>query len=186
MVNVRELWEPIVLSSAGVFVTSAVIWMVAGYHKNDAVGVPNEEALRKALKEQNLAPNQYVIPYGPEAKDRTSPEFQQKMKDGPLAIITMRAPGMPDMKKMLGTWFLNLLILNVFIAYIAGRAGSHDIPFVPVFRIVSSIAWLAYAGALSTTSIFWGRPWRVTLKDIFDGFIYACITGALYGWLWPK
>ena len=186
MVNVRELWEPIVLSSAGVFVTSAVIWMVAGYHKNDAAGVPNEEALRKALNEQNLAPNQYVIPYGPNAKDRLSPEFQQKMKDGPLAIITMRAPGLPDMKKMLGTWFFHLLIVNSFIAYVTGRAGGHGISFLPVFRVVATIAWLTYAGALPVNSIFWGRPWRVTFKDIFDGFIYACITGALFGWLWPQ
>ena len=186
MVNMRELWEPIVLSSGGVFVTSAVIWMVAGYHKNDAVGVKDEEALRSALRAQNLEPNQYVIPYCPDAKERVKPEFQQKMKDGPLALILVRAPGLPDMKRMLGAWFLHLLILNSFIAYVAGRAGSHGIPFTPVFREVATIAWIGFAGALPMSSIFWNRAWRVTWKDVFDGFLYACITGAMFGWLWPK
>jgi hypothetical protein len=186
MVNMRELWEPIVLSSAGVFVASATIWMALGYHKDDAVGVKNEEALRKALKEQDLAPNQYVIPYCPDQKERVKPEFQQKMKDGPLAMLTIRAAGIPDMKRTLGAWFFNLLILNSVIAYIAGRVGSHDIPFLAVFRAVATIALLAYAGALPVASIFWARPWRVTLKDMFDACIYAVIVGAVFGWLWPK
>ena len=186
MVNMRELWEPIVLSSAGVFVASAVIWMVAGYHKKDLVGVKDEEAMRKAIKAQDLAPNQYAIPYSADQKDRMTPEFQQKMKDGPLAIITIRKAGMPDMKRMLGAWMLHLLVLNAFIAYIAGRVGSHGIPFLPVFRTVGTIALIGFAGALPVQSIFWGKPVRATALDMFDALINALITGAIYGWLWPQ
>jgi len=186
MVNMRELWEPILLSSAGVFISSAVIWMALGYHKNDAVGVKNEEALRKALKEQDLAPNQYVIPYCPDQKERATPEFQQKLKDGPLALLTMRAPGVLDMKRMLGAWFFHLFIVTSIIAYVAGRTLPHGLSFLTIFRAVATIAWLAHAGALPTASIFWSRPWRVTWKDVADGLWYACLTGAIFAWLWPR
>lgn len=186
MVSMRELWEPILLSSGAVFVSSAVIWMALPYHKHDLTGVKNEDALRKALKDQELAPDQYAIPFAAEQRARTTPEFQQKMKDGPLAIITIRAPGLPNMGKMLGVWFVHLLVLSSFIAYVAGRTFGHGAEFVWIFRIVSTVALIGYAGALPIHSIFWGRPWRVTVKDMFDGLLYALITGAIFGWFWPR
>jgi hypothetical protein len=29
------------------------------------------------------------------------------------------------------------------------------------------------------------RPWSVTAKNLFDGLLYALVTGGTFGWLWP-
>jgi hypothetical protein len=40
--------------------------------------------------------------------------------------------------------------------------------------------------ALPQHSIWYRRSWATTLKSIFDGLIYAVVTGAALAWLWPK
>jgi len=187
MVNMRELWQPVAVSSVLAFAASSLIWMVLGYHKNDMTGVTDEEAMRDALRKQNLAPGQYVIPHHKEMAEMKSPEFQKKMADGPLAFIVLRPPGQVGMGKMLGQWFIYLLILNSVIAYAASRSlMAHEADYMTVFRMVAAIAFLAYGGAHGINSVFWGRPWRVTVKDLVDALIYALLAAGSFGWLWPR
>jgi hypothetical protein len=35
-------------------------------------------------------------------------------------------------------------------------------------------------------SIWFFRHWSTSLKNVFDGLIYALLTGGVYGWLWPR
>lgn len=35
-------------------------------------------------------------------------------------------------------------------------------------------------------SIWYGKPWAVTLKVIVDGIIYGLRTAGTFGWLWPR
>jgi hypothetical protein len=185
MVYMRELWKPILLSSVAAFGASSVIWMVLGYHKTDVAGVPEEDVLRDALRRQSLGPGQYAVPFVADPKQRTTPEFLKKLAEGPHAFITLNAPGVPNMGRMLGRWFVYLFLLNSIIAYVSGRTFPHSMPFLTIFRTVAVTAWLAYGGALPVFSIFWGRPWRVTWKEVFDAFLYACLTAASFAWLWP-
>ena len=186
MVNMREIWAPIVISSALTFVASSVIWMFLGYHKSDMASVTDEEALRETLRKQNLAPGQYGLPWSTDQKQRATPEFKKKMIDGPLANITIRPAGSTGMGKVLGQWFLYLLILNSVIAYAAGRTLPHGLSYLTVFRAVGTISFLAYGGSTAVSSIFWGRPWKTTAKDLFDAFLYACLAAGSFGWLWPR
>ena len=39
--------------------------------------------------------------------------------------------------------------------------------------------------ALWQTSIWYNKPWIITLKSTVDGLIYALCTAAVFGWLWP-
>lgn len=186
MVNMRELWEPIVLSSVLAFGASSLIWMALGYHKTDMTGLPDEESARQLLRKQNLAPGQYVVPWHADMKEMQKPEFKQKMADGPLAMITIRPLGAASMGKALAQWFFYLFILNSIFAFITGRMMSHGVPYPTVFAAVGGIAWLGYGGAVPVMSIFWGRPWRVTLKDMFDTLVYASLAAGTFGWLWPR
>jgi hypothetical protein len=34
-------------------------------------------------------------------------------------------------------------------------------------------------------SIWYWRAWSLTAKVVFDGLIYAMLTGGTFGWLWP-
>ena len=54
-----------------------------------------------------------------------------------------------------------------------------------MFRLTGTVAMLAYALSALPESIWRGQNWGVTLKFVFDGVVYALVTGATFGWLWP-
>ena len=57
--------------------------------------------------------------------------------------------------------------------------------YLSVFRLVGFAAFMGYALALPQASIWYRRNWRVTLVKMFDGLVYAGLTGGVFGWLWP-
>ena len=58
--------------------------------------------------------------------------------------------------------------------------------YLHVFRVAGTIAVAAYTSALLPGSIWWGRPWSHTLKDMADGLVYGLLTAGTFGWLWPR
>jgi hypothetical protein len=55
-----------------------------------------------------------------------------------------------------------------------------------VFRVVGSAAWLGYGIGHVSDSIWRAEPWANTLKNLFDGLVYALVTAGVFGWLWPR
>ena len=53
MVSLGSLWLPIVLSAVLVFITSSIIHMVLKYHNRDYRKLPNEDAVRAAIRAGN-------------------------------------------------------------------------------------------------------------------------------------
>lgn len=53
-------------------------------------------------------------------------------------------------------------------------------------QMVGVVALLVHALALCQVSIWYQRPWGLTLEAPFDGAIYASTTGGVFGWLWPS
>jgi hypothetical protein len=185
MVNMYQLWIPIVLSAVLVFLASSVIWMVLPYHRKDVTGVTDENALADALRKQKLAPGQYFIPFTADPAARQSPEFKKKMTDGPQAMITIKPVSDGGMGGMLIRWFIYSLILSSVVAYVSGRTLQPGASYLAVFRVVGTVAWLGYGGAHAVYSIFWGRPWRSTLLDTWDALVYGLLTAGAFGWRWP-
>src|SRR4051794_19331917 len=97
MVSLGSLWLPVVLSAVLVFVVSSIIHMVFKYHHRDYTALPNEDAVRSAIRAGNPAPAQYIIPYCPSPKEMQSPEMQKKFTEGPVAVLNLRRPGPPTM-----------------------------------------------------------------------------------------
>ena len=58
MPSLGALWLPIVLSAVLVFVVSSIIHMVLRYHNSDYGRLPNEDAVRAALRAGSPAPRQ--------------------------------------------------------------------------------------------------------------------------------
>jgi hypothetical protein len=186
MVSLGELWLPILVSAVLVFLASAIIHMVLKYHNKDLKPLPNEEAVRTVIRAGNPTPAQYVIPYCSEMKDMERPEMQQKYAEGPVAVINLMQSGRPNMGKNLSQWFAFLLVVSFFIAYIASHAIPRGTPYLSVFRIVGAIGFLVYGAGLMHDSIWWGKPWKNTWKDVFDGLVYGLVTAGAFGWLWPR
>jgi hypothetical protein len=181
------LWQPIVLSAVLVFILSAIIHMVLKYHNSDYNRLPNEDAVRAAIRSGNPEPGrQYVFPYAGGMKEMESPEMKQKYIEGPIGVLNLRRPGPFSMGPALSQWFLFTLMVSLFVAYVAAHAIPPGAEYLHVFRIVGAAAFLAYAVGQLPASIWMGKPWAVAAKEAFDGLLYALVTAGTFGWLWPR
>ena len=180
------LWQPIILSAVLVFILSAIIHMALKYHNSDYTRLPNEDAVRAAIRSGNPAPGRlYVFPYAPSMKEMESPEMKQKYIEGPIGLLTLRRPGPMSMTPALTQWFLFTLLVSIFVAYVASHSLPPGADYLRVFRIVGATAFLTYAVGHLPASIWMGKPWGVAAKEVFDGLLYALVTAGTFGWLWP-
>ena len=186
MVSILSLWLPVLLSAVIVFILSSLIHMVFRYHTSDFKHVPEDNAFAEALRKFNLPAGQYMYPYASSAKEMNSPEFQEKVRKGPGVILTIWPGGRPSMVGSMTQWFLYCVLVGIFAAYVAGRALEVGAPYLAVFRFVGVTAFVCYTVAGWQESIWFKRPWSVTLKNTFDGLLYALMTAGTFGWLWPR
>lgn len=186
MVTIPSLWLPILLSAVFVFVVSSLIHMVLRYHSKDFRKLPDEDAVADALRKFNIPAGEYVLPYSSSMKEMKSPEYQEKVKRGPRAILTVWPGGSPSMVKNLVQWFFFAVVVGIFAAYVASRALQEGAYYLAVFRFVGVTAFCCYTIAGWQASIWFNRSWSTTLKNTIDGFVYALVTAGTFGWLWPR
>jgi hypothetical protein len=186
MTGLSALWVPIVVSGVIVFLVSSIIHMVMPWHKGDYPAIPNEDRFRDAVRPLAIPPGDYMVPRPKTAADLKSPEFAEKMAQGPVMIITVRPNGLPGMGSQLGMWFVYLLVVGLFAGYVASRALAPGADYLEVFRFVGVTAFLGYGAALWQISIWYHRSWSTTFKSTVDGLIYALLTAGTFGWLWPR
>ena len=180
-----SLWLPILLSAAAVFIVSSILHMAFTYHNTDFTGVPNEQQVMNDLGKHNIPPGDYMVPHAGTNKERQSPEFQEKIKKGPIATITVFKPEHMNMGGSLVQWFIFCLVVSIFAAYVAGLTIKQGEQYMFVFRITSIVAFAGYGLALFQSSIWFKKKWSSTFKSVFDALIYALVTGGFFGWLWP-
>jgi hypothetical protein len=185
MVGLSALWMPILVSAVFVFITLAIIHMIPGWHQGDMTAVPGEDRVMEALRALNVQPGEYRFPFGNTTKEMETPAFVEKMKAGPVGTMTIRASGELPFGKMMGQWFVYSLIVGVLAAYITGRTRGLGAPFLEVFRVSGAVTFCCYAVAHWQNWIWWGKSTRFTLTYSVDGLVYALVTGATFGWLWP-
>ena len=186
MVTLGSLWLPIVLSAVLVFIASSILHMVLKYHNKDYTQLPNEDAVRAAIRAGNPPPGQYILPYCTDRKEMEKPEVKQKYIEGPVGVLNLLQPGLPKMGKNLSQWFVFILVVSFFIAYIAAHSLPAGARYLEVFRVVGATGFLAYGAGQFTAAIWMGKPWQVAWKEAFDGLIYGLVTAGTFGWLWPR
>lgn len=185
MVSLGALWLPIVLSAVVVFVASSILHMVLKYHRSDYSPLPGEENIQAAMRKEGVTPGHYILPHCTDPKQMSEPAVKEKYEKGPVAFVTVMPSGVPSMGKSLLSWFVFCLVIGVFVAYLVSRTVDPGAEYLTVFRIAGTVAFLGYAGAAATDSIWKGMPWSITSKHIFDGLVYALLTAGVFGWLWP-
>jgi len=179
------LWLPIVGSAVLVFVASSLILNVLGAHRWHIKGLPDEAAARASLSKQEVAPGQYSIPWCPSPAAMKDPAFKEKLEKGPVGLLVVRKPGLPNMGEFLGAWFAFLLFVSCVVAFVCGQTLSRGTPYPLVFRVAGAVAFAAYSFGQSPNAILWGRPWKSAFKEFADGIVYALLTAGCFGWLWP-
>ena len=185
MVSIVSLWLPILLSAVFVFIVSSVVHMLLSYHSGDFTKVPDEEKVMDDLRKYNIPPGEYSMPRAESMKDMSSPEFIEKQKKGPVAMMTVMQNGPVNMGSSLLQWFLFSVVVGIFAAYISGRALGPGADYLAVFRFTGATAFIAYTLGSWQESIWYKRKWSTTIKNTVDGLIYALVTAGTFGWLWP-
>jgi hypothetical protein len=186
MVPVMSLWVPILLSAVIVFLASSLFHMVLPFHKNDLRRFPNEDAALDAFRRLNVPPGDYGAPLANSMAALKDPAFVDRLKKGPLVFATIAPGSSPSMGKSLTLWFLYLVVVSIFAAYIAGRALAPGAHYLEVFRFAGCTAFLGYSMALAQQSIWWRRNWGTTIRSMIDGLVYGLLTAGTFGWLWPR
>ena len=179
--SIPDLWLPILVSAAVVWIASALVWTVLPWHKSDFSRTTDEEAVRAALK--GLQPGSYNIPHCRDQKESQTPEMRQKFADGPLAFLTVLPNGMPPMGRNMALMFGYFVFVGILCAYFVSRTTGPDSNYLEVFRIAGTVAWIANVVAHIPESVWFGRPLSSTAKSLFDALIYGLLTGGVFGWL---
>ena len=181
-----SLWLPVLVSGAAVLIASAVAWMVLPHHRSDFKGLADETPVADALRKQALPPGEYRVPYCADMKQMKDPAFLKKFDDGPVALIVLAKSERPAMGKSLVLY----LAYTIFVSFVVGYVLRHTLQVGStggeIFRLAGTVAIAAYGIAWIPESIWMGRPWPHTMKNVVDAVAYGLITGAIFCSLWPK
>ncbi len=184
-VSIMQLWLPILLGGVFCWFASALIHMLLKYHNADYQKLSNEEQVGDALREGNVKPGFYHMPNCTDMKEMQNKDMQDKMKTGPIAMISVFENGLPKMGKLLGQQFAYFIVACLLIAYVATLALVPSADFMVVMRLVATVSFLCFGFASIPYSIWFGHPWPITMRYLLDAIIYAAVVGATFAWLWP-
>lgn len=186
MISTGSLWLAILASSVLVFIASSLIHMASPWHKSDYPRYSREGDILDALRPLALPPGDYFMPRPSSMAEMKAPEFVEKMNRGPIVLMTVFPNGVTPMGPTLGKWFVYLVVVSGFAAWVACTALPAGAPAGQVFRVVFGTAFAGYALALWQLSIWYRRALSITIKSTVDSVIYAALTAAVFVWLWPK
>jgi FtsH-binding integral membrane protein len=186
MVTLGSLLLPVLLAAAICLVAGFVLWMVLPLHKQDFRPFADEAAVADAVRRQNLAPGQYIMPWCADPKQMNDPTIKAKYAQGPVGYLVLGRPGQPSIGRNLALTFLFHAVVAFFIAYIAAHTLPAGTPYLQVFRVTGAIAFLAQSAAVIPGGIWYGRPWGPIWREVVDGLVYALLTAGVFGWLWPR
>jgi len=179
-----SLWLPILASAVFVFIVSTIIHMMLPWHKGDFRKLPNEDQVLEALRPFAIPRGDYMVPRAGGMDEMKTPEFKAKLQRGPVFSATFTDCEMA-IGKSLVQWFVYLLVISYFAAYV----GAHAVALSPITiahsrRLIGITAFLGYGGALCQGSIWYKRSWGTTIRSLIDSAIYGGVTALTFEWLW--
>ena len=182
-VSLLSLWLPILVSAVIVFVAAFIAWQVLPHHRSDWVRVPNEGSFLQAIRDLGLGRGQYVFPHAMTPEGAKDPDARARLEEGPIGSLIIR--DMPNLGKNLVRYFAFTLFISFMVAYIGYASIPAGAEYTHVFRVLGTIAFLAYSAAEIPGAIWFGHTWSSTWKAVVDGLVFGLLTGGVFGWLWP-
>jgi hypothetical protein len=185
MVPWSALFLPALLSAVLIFIVSSLIHTVIKWHHPEHKAFPNEDEVRTAIRKSSPVPGQYVMPYCKGGKEMATPVMQAKFAEGPNVVMFVRENGPVKLGPFLGKWFVYTIVVSLLAGYLARATLAPGAEYLHVFQVVGAAAWLAYAWAIPSDSIWTGKRWSSTFLYMIDGLIYAALTAGAFASMWP-
>jgi hypothetical protein len=178
VMGIIDLWMAILVASVLAWIMSALVWMVLAGTNTITPRRVTDAASCAARDESGLYT--FRMPW---IRRHGETRNCRKMQEGPIAMIAIMTAGMPKMGAMLVLSFLFNILVSVLCAYMVSRTLAADASYLQVFRVAGTTAFAAYGFAYIQESIWFGRPYAVTARNLLDAFLYALLTGGAFGWL---
>jgi hypothetical protein len=169
------LWLPILLSAAAVWLVSTIFGMPFLHHKNDFIGLPDEDAFMDALRKSGIKPGNYLFPDFRSPAAMKSEKVSKALEQGPVGHLSVWQPPLTMGGKLAAT-FVVYLVVSILIGYLASVALPKTAAFAKVFQVVGTAGILAYSFSFIPSAIWFGAYKRT---------IVASIIGAIFAWRWP-
>jgi len=185
MVELSQLWLPVLLSAVAVFFLSFCMWMLLPHHKGDWGPLPDEDGLMNLLRAQGVGGGQFSFPHCSDPKEMKDPAYVEKYSKGPKGFLVLRPDGPPNMGASMATSFGFNLITALLVAFVARQTIPVGDPMGMVFRVTLTVAFLANSFGLVWGPIWFGRTWGSTLREMGDGLVYSLATAGIFAALWP-
>lgn len=178
-----DLWLPILVSAAAVWVYSALAWMVLPHHAQDMQRAPDEDALIAAVRGLGLRPGTYGFPECKSRAERSDPKFIEKWKSGPSGLLRVWSP--VNMGRNMLLSLVVYALVSVGVAYIGATALPRGDTFLHVLRVLGTAGIMAYLFGSLPNAIWFQTPRPAVISCAVDAIIQGLITGAIFAWLWP-
>jgi len=184
MTDLPALIIPILVTGVAMFILSFLFWVVFPHHKPDVKFCPEQEGLMKAVKDLGIKPGNYMFPCTADPKDWKSEEHTALNDAGPWGSLNMW-PAKPNMGKNMALTFIAFLAVTVLVGYLTGLSRAPGAEFIEVFRVAGAAAIAVYVLGGLSNAIWFGKSTRFIITDMIDGVVYAVVTGAIFGFMWP-
>jgi hypothetical protein len=177
------LWLPILLSAAAVWIFSTIASVALPHHKNDFIGLPDEDGFGDFLRKSGIKPGNYLFPDFRGREAMKSEKIARVLEEGPVGHLSVW-PTPLTMGGKLAATFIVYLVVSTLIAYLTRVAIPGAAPFAKVFQLAATAGILAYCFASLPNAIWWGSYKRTIVATIVDGILFGVITGAIFAWRW--
>jgi hypothetical protein len=182
-VSLLSLWLPVLVSAVVVFFAGFIAWTVLPHHRSDWVPVPNEDPLLNAIRGMGLGRGQYVFPHAMTPEGQKAEGAKEKVKEGPVGSLVIWDA--PNMGRSMVQYFVFCLGVSFMVGYVGYATMPAGVEYLGVFRVLGTVAFMAYAAAEIPPAIWFGHTWSSVWKSVVDGLVFGLLTGGVFGWLWP-
>ena len=185
---------PCLVAGVGVFVVSALIWILVRWHDRDIQQLPDEQSFVDAMNVQGLCPGLYMWPHhGGDKQVLQSPGFQERWKKGPWGAITIWPRSPNYLRNLIGSLLINIAVafgVGMSVGLVLGgvQLGAGVLVSCTACQILLPtfiLGCMAYCFGGLGTDLFLGKPSRFIGTSLLDGIIYAGVQAGLLFLLWP-
>ncbi len=180
---IGAVWIPTLVSAVLVFLASWLMHALLPHHKSDYAGLPDEDGIVGSLRAAGLKPGMYHFPHMASPDAMKDPAFREACERGPVGVVVVGPNGIINMGRALGQHFVYCLVVSFMVGYVVHATLGPGADYLAVFRIAGAVAWMAYAAAHASASVWFFQSWSVTWKYVLDGLVYALLTAGVFGWL---